>query len=280
MARNIVKAKLDIIFKKIFGTKGNEDVLSSFLSGVLEIPQNDIGEIKIKNTEILPEQVNGKFSRMDLAMKVKNKLINIEIQLKEQADFNDRTLFYWSKLYSGELKSGDEYGELKETICINIINFNMFDCSEYHSHFKVMEKTRHEILSEKFAIHFFELKKINHKEKGKTPMELWLQFINAETQEDLDMLKTTEIPEIQKAVLIIEELSEDEKIQEIARLREKQMHDEATALGHAKREGMIEGEAKGRVEGRTEGINQMIEAMRKNGVPEEQIQMMLKSINS
>ncbi len=97
MARNIVKAKLDIIFKKIFGTKGNEDVLSSFLSGVLEIPQNDIGEIKIKNTEMLPEQVNGKFSRMDLAMKVKNKMINIEIQLKEQADFNDRTLFYWSK---------------------------------------------------------------------------------------------------------------------------------------------------------------------------------------
>lgn len=268
MSRNIVKAKLDIIFKKIFGTKGNEDVLSSFLSGVLEIPQNDIGEIKIKNTEMIPEQVNGKFSRMDLAMKVRNKLINIEIQLKEQADFNDRTLFYWSKLYSGELKSGDEYGELKETICINIINFNMFDCNEYHSHFKVMEKTRHEILSEKFAIHFFELKKINRKEKGKTPMELWLQFINAETQEDLDMLKTTEIPEIQKAVLIIEELSEDEKIQEIARLREKQMHDEATALGHAKREG------------RTEGINQMIEAMRKNGIPEEQIQMMLKNIKS
>ncbi len=275
MSRNIVKAKLDIIFKKIFGTKGNEDVLSSFLSGVLEIPQNDIGEIKIKNTEMLPEQVNGKFSRMDLAMKVKNKMINIEIQLKEQADFNDRTLFYWSKLYSGELKSGDEYGELKETICINIINFNMFDCSEYHSHFKVMEKIRHEILSEKFAIHFFELKKINRKEKGKTPMELWLQFINAETQEDLDMLKTTEIPEIQKAVLIIEELSEDEKIQEIARLREKQMHDEATALGHAKREGIAEGKEKGRVE----GINQMIEAMRKNGIPEEQIQMMLKGIN-
>lgn len=50
--------------------------------------------------------------------------------------------------------------------------------------------------------------------------------------------------------------------------REKQMHDEATALGHAKREG------------RTEGINQMIEAMRKNGIPEEQIQMMLKNIKS
>lgn len=36
----------------------------------------------------------------------------------------------------------------------------------------------------------------------------------------------------------------------------------------------------GRAEGRAEGINQMIEAMRKNGIPEEQIQMMLKNIES
>lgn len=87
MSRNIVKAKLDIIFKKIFGTKGNEDVLSSFLSGVLEIPQNDIGEIKIKNTEMIPEQVNGKFSRMDLAMKVRNKLIKNRLILMTELCF-------------------------------------------------------------------------------------------------------------------------------------------------------------------------------------------------
>ena len=36
----------------------------------------------------------------------------------------------------------------------------------------------------------------------------------------------------------------------------------------------------GIAEGRAEGINQMIEAMRKNGIPEEQIQMMLKNIKS
>ena len=29
-------------------------------------------------------------------------------------------------------------------------------------------------------------------------------------------------------------MSEDEKIQELARLREKALHDEASALGHAK----------------------------------------------
>ena len=42
--------------------------------------------------------------------------------------------------------------------------------------------------------------------------------------------------------MIIHKMSDDEKIQEAARLREKALHDEATALGHARREGIAEGE--------------------------------------
>ena len=37
--------------------------------------------------------------------------------------------------------------------------------------------------------------------------------------------------------MVIHQMSEDEKIQELARLREKALHDEASALGHARREG-------------------------------------------
>ncbi|MGN0614247.1 MAG: Rpn family recombination-promoting nuclease/putative transposase [Porcipelethomonas sp.] len=137
---------------------------------------------------------------------------------------------------------GDDYGDLKQSISINIINFNMFYCPEYHSLFKVMETTHHEVLSEKCAIHFFELKKVNKDNR----MELWLQLINAESEEELDMLKETNVSEIQKAVMIIHKMSDDEKIQEAARLREKALHDEATALGHARREGRAEGIAEER----------------------------------
>ena len=40
-------------------------------------------------------------------------------------------------------------------------------------------------------------------------------------------------------------MSEDEKIQELARLREKALHDEASALDHARREGEQIGIEKG-----------------------------------
>ena len=79
------------------------------------------------------------------------------------------------------------------------------------------------------------------------------------------MPNNTKIPEISKAVMIIHEMSEDEKVQEIARIREKALHDEATALGHARREGIAEGEqigmrkrrAEGRAEGRAEAIMEL-----------------------
>ena len=45
---------------------------------------------------------------------------------------------------------------------------------------------------------------------------------------------TTNMPTIQKAVKVIYDMSEDTKIREIARLREKALHDEASALKQAR----------------------------------------------
>lgn len=57
---------------------------------------------------------------------------------------------------------------------------------------------------------------------------------------ELDMLRQTDIPEIKKAVTVIHKMSADEKMRELAYMREKALHDEATALGHARREGKAE----------------------------------------
>ena len=100
-------------------------------------------------------------------------------------------------------------------------------------------------------------------------------------------------------VKVIYDMSEDTKIREIARLREKALHDEASALKHAKDEGMTEGIAigeergiaKGRTEGiaigeergiakgRTEGIAkakaEIIEKMKASGMTDEQIKEIL-----
>ena len=85
------------------------------------------------------------------------------------------------------------------------------------------------------------------------------------------MLQQTNVRPIQKAVMVIHQMSADEKIQELARLREKALHDEASALSSARKEGRGEGIA----EGRTEERNILIEKMRKKGMTEEQIKELL-----
>lgn len=83
MSRSIVKIKLEIIFKAIFGKKENEDLLHSFLSSIPEIPYDSIKRMIVQNSEILPETITVKFSRLDLKLQVDDKLTNVEIAGQE-----------------------------------------------------------------------------------------------------------------------------------------------------------------------------------------------------
>lgn len=118
-------------------------------------------------------------------------------------------------------------------------------------------------------ITFFELKKINKNVDPKNRKMLWLQLIDAETEEDLDMLNKTGVPEIQKAVVILYEMSLDERLQEEARLREKWTLDRNSAIGNAKREGIEEGIK--------EGLEKAAQKLRGSGMSEEQIKKILYS---
>lgn len=276
MAKDVVSAKLDVIFKKIFTE--NKDMLHEFLADILDIPSESIQDIIITNQELPPETMDGKFSRLDLNLKVDDKLINVEIQVKDQSDYRDRALFYWAKLYASELKSGETYGQLKKTITVNIINFNMFSRNDYHTEIVTAIKGTDQVFSDKFSMHFFELKKVGKKVNPNNRRELWMHFLNADSEEDLEMLKQTNVPIMNKAVNIIYDLSEDTKIREMARLREKALHDEASALANAENKGIEKGRAEGISIGEENAVNKMIAAMKATGFSEEQIQDMLNKM--
>lgn len=273
MARNIVKAKLDIIFKKLFTDEGNQHLLQAYLSDTLGIPYDSIENLVVLNSEIMPDSITEKYSRMDIRMKANGRLINVEMQIKDEGDYKDRSLYYLSKLYSGQLKSGEVYGSLNQCISINIINFNLFDCEKYHSSFSMREGSRNEQLTDKFTAHYFELKKIGKNIDKNNKQELWLRLINAETEDELDMLQQTGVKQIQDAVVVLHKMSADEKTRELAEMREKALHIEATEKAHAR----AEGEAVGLKKGEKRKEAEMISKMRKSGLSEEQIKAILNS---
>ncbi len=70
---------------------------------------------------------------------------------------------------------------------------------------------------------------------------------------------------------IIYDTSEETRARELARLREKALHDEASALKDATDKGIAIGEERGIEKGKAEARNEMIEKMRAKGYSEEQI---------
>ena len=74
--------------------------------------------------------------------------------------------------------------------------------------------------------------------------------------------QTSTIPEIQDAIVILRQMSADDKIRQEAYYREKRLHDEASAINNAKREGFSEGieigEAKGSVEKAIKIVNNLL----------------------
>ncbi len=91
----IATLKNDVVFKSIFGNKQFvASSLSRFVSDLLEIPRGSIKSIQLLPTVLAPEFRGRKVGVLDMLLYVDGRTVNIEVQLKRQPDFNDRTLFY------------------------------------------------------------------------------------------------------------------------------------------------------------------------------------------
>ncbi len=259
-----VTPKLDLVFKKIFGDVRNTDILTDFLATVLEINPSEITEVEILDNEVVPDVLISKFSRLDLRITInRTTSVNIEIQVLNYGNYKERTLFYWAKMYTGELQKKEDYLNLKNTIAINVIDFNLFDCKEYHSTFKIFEEHRQELLTDKFRIDFLELRKAKEcKERGSMTdkKQMWMDFLNtnAEDDETLERLASGS-PVMQKAVAVLRKMSADEKELYEIEQREKAVRDEISARAYERRQ----------------GAESIIAKMKKSGMSDEQIQKIL-----
>lgn len=268
----IAKPKLDLVFKKIFGDINNVDLLTDFLSSILDVSADSIQKVEVIDNEVIPDTIEKKFSRLDLLIMVNNEYVNIEIQVNNYNDFKERTLFYWAKVYTNQLGRSEDYISLQNTISINIVDFNLFDCSECHSSFMIYETHRHEKLTDKLRIDFLELPKAKI-HKATTRLQEWLDFLNVTTEEGLDMLeKNTVNPTIMcKAIAVVRQMSADEQLLRTIQKREETIMNERSALNSARQQGIQQGMQKGMQERDV----QLITRWKAKGFTDEQIQELL-----
>ncbi|MNR55837.1 PD-(D/E)XK nuclease family transposase [compost metagenome] len=87
----------------------------AFLNRTLtEAGETPLNEITLMNPYTDKDSPRDKQSIFDIqARTAEGKLINVEMQLFNKYDNEKRTLYYWSKQYSGQLEEGQSYKKLK-----------------------------------------------------------------------------------------------------------------------------------------------------------------------
>ena len=258
--------KNDIIFKKIFGTEGNEVILKDFLSSIIEEP---IKEIEVeKDMKLEKEDLNDKVGILDIKAKLDNGVqVNVEMQVVNQQNMEKRTLFYWGKLYTRSIHEGESFYELKKTITINLLDFNYFDTKEYHTKWHIVEDTeKDKVLTDVLEIHFIELKKfIKEERRPENKKEEWLYFLDYSKRGMVEMA-TKKNKVIEKAKEELEYLTGDAAVKRKAELREKWIRDYKGSMEYAKQEGLRQGKEEGLEQGREEGMKQGIEEGKEQGI--------------
>lgn len=223
--KKTLSPKLDVVFQALFGEVGSERITKSFLETILN---KKIEKIDLSKNPILRREFkDDKLGVLDILAELDGKeKCNIEMQVIDSKSVIERILYYWSRLYSRQIKIGQEYSLLERTIIILITDFKIEGLEEldYHSTWKIIEtKGRKRILTEKLEIDIIELPKIEGKEKESSKLLDWLYFLeNPKSRRVTE--KMEESKEIKEAVEKLDSLSEDERMQRIADLREKAIY--------------------------------------------------------
>jgi predicted transposase/invertase (TIGR01784 family) len=130
--QELLSIKHDIVFKAILGKPENKDILADFIESILDIKVPDPRKIILTNTELSPVFKGNKLSRFDIRVQLDdNTSIEIEIQLKDEYDIIERSIYYESKLLADQISEGNRYKDLNKSISMILLNFSFLRQKSY-----------------------------------------------------------------------------------------------------------------------------------------------------
>jgi predicted transposase/invertase (TIGR01784 family) len=249
----MLNPRVDFAFKKLFGAEENKEILMSLINAVVS-EADQVSDVTLMNP-VNRGYDGDRLSVLDIkAIDTHGRQYNIEMQITDQVYYNQRALYYWSKLYTSQLNAGDLFSDLKKTISINILNFDYFaNEPDYHNFFNLLNVKSHQSYFEDMELHFIELNKFGADlDPIKTALDRWITFLKKAHHYEKNSLpqELKQDPAIIKAFEILTHLSLDKAEREIYEARLKWLRDEAAAIEKAELESFEHGKQKGRQEER------------------------------
>lgn len=225
----LLKPKNDVVFQKLFN-KDNPRITKAFVEALLD---KKVDKIVInEDKELIGETLKDKTGILDLQLDIDDKeKVDVEVQLINRSNFTERLLFYFSKLYIKDIDRGDDYTTAKRVILIAIIDYELElakTIEKMETIWSLREKEYPKLmLTDLIEIHIIELEKVRkiYEQDKYNAKAQWMLFLDdPNSKEVLEIMEKNE--EIKEAVVEVHKMSEDEKMQRIAYLRQKAILDE------------------------------------------------------
>jgi predicted transposase/invertase (TIGR01784 family) len=260
----------DFVFRYVLGREEAKSLLMDLVNAVLEDAGcTPIISLDLRNPVNPRDASWAKETVLDIkAVGQDRQLFDIEMQVSGDRHFVNRSLYYWAQLYSRQLEKGHEYDELRPVICINLLDFDLFEgTAENHHRFIITEAGTPElVMTEDLQIHFVELTKPAVRE---THLKLWTQLIGnaGKDGEDMKVLLSKDRV-LSQTYAEFERCTQDEEVRELALARERFQLDQRSSLKTARQDGFEEGKKKGLEEGKKEGKKEGLEEGKKESMRE------------
>lgn len=242
----LLDPKNDVVFQMLF-LKNNlaKGLLDNILIDKIISVNVDV------NKQLLGDRPEDKIGIVDLRAIINDEIeCEVEMQMFYFNNFVPRFLDYWSKMYSRQLKKGDNYDLLHRVISIAIINQNIPDLKGLPAHtiWNIRESRNHrKILTNNLELHIIEIQKAKEEYKHNKDDKLlqWIKFLESPESKEVDriMVNNKEIKEAKKELF---SLSQDEENQRIADFREREIMDRKDIYETGKDEGKAEGRKEAR----------------------------------
>ena len=124
-----IDPRVDIVFKKLFGSPDHPAITLSFVNGILEAARLPRAvSLRVENPFRLADFRGGKSSELDILYT--NELgteIQLEMQIESHTGIARRMIHNWTQLYGRQLEQGQDYNDHRPAVSIWILNQKTFD---------------------------------------------------------------------------------------------------------------------------------------------------------
>lgn len=220
------------------GLMENPKVRRGFIAALMNVLPEEIKDTILLPTFLQRESADDKMGILDVRVLMKTEMqFDIEMQVAYFAYWDQRVLFYLSKMYTSQLKKGESYEKLKKCIHVSILNFLHFPGDEEcYRKIHLRNDLSGELYTDLFEIQILELKKLPKEVEDSRNVIKWMQFFSGNSREEFEgMAKTDEY--LDEAYQTLAMMSADEKKRMEYEARERALKDYNTQISSAEKRG-------------------------------------------